>query len=91
MNPVYYSSDDCNNAYLIFNWYIPSLYSDVDDYKQIFYCLMGADGKLYQGMTTSPNPYITLNLIGLPLNSNNLFQVSIVAIIQTYKGYTAVL
>lgn len=29
--PIYYSSDDCSNAYIIFQWVIPSLDPTVDD------------------------------------------------------------
>eukprot|EP00347_Sterkiella_histriomuscorum_P006905 403350981 len=91
INPVYYSSDDCNNAYVIFNWKIPSLFSDVDDYKAIHYCLYGYDDKPYTALTATSDPYITLNLIGLPVNANNLFEVKIYAVIQTYKGYTGII
>ena len=91
IEPIYYSSDDCNNAYILFTWKISSLFVDVDDYRFLHYCVLGHDNVVYQGITQASNPYILLNLVALPMNSNNLFTVTIRAVIQTYKGYTSII
>lgn len=88
INPIYYSSDNCDNAYLLFNWRISNLYEEVDDYYRIHYCIIGHDSVVYKGITSTNEPYILLNLIKLPLNNKNLFEITIRAVIQTYKGTT---
>ncbi|CDW74938.1 UNKNOWN [Stylonychia lemnae] len=62
----------------------------MDGYSNFFYCIKGYDGKLYQGLTTANDSYIQLNLIGLPLNQNKLFEVTISGVIQTVNGYSNV-
>lgn len=89
--PVYYSSDNCNNAYLMFEWTIPTLNPQVDELYKIHYCLYGADGRLYRDITTTENRFVLLNLMSYPLDSSGKFSVSIKAVLESYKGHSYII
>ena len=43
LTPIYYSSDNCENAYVIFSWSFPTMNPEIDDLYQLHYCIEGPD------------------------------------------------
>lgn len=91
ITPLYYSSDDCDTAYFLFDWAIPDLDPSVDELYRINYCIYGYDKKVYKGITQTTDRFVLLNLITLPLDSNTQFSITVVALLESYKGHTNVI